>query len=639
MADTKEKFFELSKEEIWKLKVDPNVDVEKQFKSIQLWITKTTNHLIEKWIEKNEINDKRIKELLSWMFWINISLQYTELWEDVVEEAWIERIWNYSIADAVWHLQNVRNSIVKQCYYNCPVSFYNLWYWKDWHENELFFVIQCDDKEQQKMILENKARRDWFRKLSFRALSLKKWIKWVTNYIEYVYIICAHYFVLQTLLKLTNQTENWVLLYNKTKAILEEMSLKDFYFWLPWKIWFQFAYVLYIQPTKFFDKTFKITDFFQPILQWWYIYETNQNYIFREKYTWDRKEYAKVYQQENLRAKDKTWEILETNVFWKDSLKDLEQVYKWKDAINLFKEKDIKLFVSTFKWIEIDENTNIAELNKFFDTFYIIIKEIQAYLKNFHVNIYTDILPKVFFKIRKLWQYKANWIFFWWNNTLALDIRWRDSIIHELWHMVHFNLWDLLWNKKIDFIWFLTNKLITRFIKYEENSENDLWYKQLQLLSFIYKERKALSNEKNYRLWYNLLMDRVLRTYWKMIRPDTMKIDLDSTWKRIYWPTFHNKLKKEYEDVSASFKYDWYVISSTEIFARLFDVLIRTKLQRKELNIANKDWRLYEFDAFLIWWVYWAFRSRPNYHQKINQFFKAFYYYTLDTFNYLKNNQ
>jgi hypothetical protein len=48
MADTKEKFFELSKEEILKLKVDPNVDVEKQFKSIQLWITKTTNHLIEK---------------------------------------------------------------------------------------------------------------------------------------------------------------------------------------------------------------------------------------------------------------------------------------------------------------------------------------------------------------------------------------------------------------------------------------------------------------------------------------------------------------------------------------------------------------------------------------------------------------
>ena len=45
---SKKNYFEITKEDFSKLKIDPNIDLEKQYKSICLWLNKIIRSIVEK---------------------------------------------------------------------------------------------------------------------------------------------------------------------------------------------------------------------------------------------------------------------------------------------------------------------------------------------------------------------------------------------------------------------------------------------------------------------------------------------------------------------------------------------------------------------------------------------------------------
>ena len=72
---SKKNYFEITKEDFSKLKIDPNIDLEKQYKSICLWLNKIIRSIVEKWIQNNEINCEKVSQLLYSMFWYDVTFQ------------------------------------------------------------------------------------------------------------------------------------------------------------------------------------------------------------------------------------------------------------------------------------------------------------------------------------------------------------------------------------------------------------------------------------------------------------------------------------------------------------------------------------------------------------------------------------
>lgn len=112
-----------------------------------------------------------------------------------------------------------------------------------------------------------------------------------------------------------------------------------------------------------------------------------------------RKEYAKVYQHNNLGK---------SNIKGSDAV-----VKKIQPSLNGIQDEEIKKFLNCFKGVEIDKNTDLTKLKEFFNGFMIISDTIQRnLLAPLGLDIKQHIFPKVFFKIRKLGQYKAHGIYF-----------------------------------------------------------------------------------------------------------------------------------------------------------------------------------------------------------------------------------
>lgn len=330
----------------------------------------------------------------------------------------------------------------------------------------------------------------------------------------------------------------------------------------------------------------------------------------------DRKEYAKVYQHNNL---------------WKANIKGSAEVMKnIAHKLDNIQNKEIKDFLSHFKGIEIDKTTNMDKLNDFFFWFIKITAVIQKHiLTPLGLDMKRDIFPKVFFKIRKLWQYKAHGIFFPWNKTLIVDINGWKSIIHEVWHMVHFILQEYYPNKKIenyienDRLPSITGKHLLFFLyfyKYASNflfKNNVKWFctSKMKILDYFIKIEKVSSNEinilfdtleKNWKATY-FLKDKAFELQKKPNSNDIIFYADFINQNDKYFKSqsnFLNFIKKinlntnEHNDInflkefrkdfflvynkspytgSSSFKN--YITSPIEIFARIFDYYIRYALK------------------------------------------------------------
>ena len=341
--------------------------------------------------------------------------------------------------------------------------------------------------------------------------------------------------------------------------------------------------------------------------------------------TWKRKEYAKVYQHNNL---------------WKSNLKNSDAVIKKiQPGLNTIQDEEIKNFLNDFKWVEIDKNTDLTKLKDFFNGFMIISDTIQRnILSPLWLDIKKHIFPKVFFKIRKLGQYKAHWVYFPWNKTLIVDINGWKSIIHEMWHMIHFILQEYYPKNKI-LNYMNSDKLFTNtwkqllfmilFYKYawnflfKSNAKNV--YATKEKLYYYLKNIEKIPTEKidnifsslqnngnaNYILedkyfnfirknisWQELILftlDLINNNHLYLKSQNNYinflkKLNIDS--KEYLDIDFIKDFRKDYFFVYNKAPYTWksnfknYISSPIELFARLFDYYLRYIL-KNEKRLSN----------------------------------------------------
>jgi len=195
---------------------------------------------------------------------------------------------------------------------------------------------------------------------------------------------------------------------------------------------------------------------FEKLVENNYFYSQYKEYVdikIKWKIKWDRKEYSKVWQQDNFRKNNQTDEIIKN--------------------IKLKLPQEVNEFIDLFKWFEIDETTDTkdkwkekwnrkeyakvwqqdnlrknnqtdeiikdikSKLPQNVDNFFKIYYEIMKFTWDKLSLNYNDLVWHIMLKIRKLWQYRATWIYFPEFKILAVDTRTWQSLVHETWHFVH----------------------------------------------------------------------------------------------------------------------------------------------------------------------------------------------------------
>ena len=297
---------------------------------------------------------------------------------------------------------------------------------------------------------------------------------------------------------------------------------------------------------------------------------------------WNRKEYAKVWQTDNFRVLNQTDKIV-TNMLSK------------------IKDKEVKEFIWSFGGYDIDENTDLVNMDKFFTNYYKILTYIEKqYLVNYVMKL-TDLSQDTMLKIRKLWQFKASWVYFPDNHVLSVGINGWSSLVHETWHFLHFKIAEYFSNKKekdyYDIVWI-----------FNHIDKIPATYKILTIyLSIINNLPNYFSIRKN-RYWETRT---ILRTeiFSKLALIDEMSmIDLEENISDLIKYYIENK---DILNSGKKYNYSNYGASSAEIFARLFDRLIWDNLNNivwEKLNqeitlhhdMSKRDNVLYDLDNQVI---------------------------------------
>ena len=300
----------------------------------------------------------------------------------------------------------------------------------------------------------------------------------------------------------------------------------------------------------FEDLWFYLSDFIVAVIKKlynnWYF---TREYVDSFKKNWNRKEYAKVYQTNNLRVNNQTDEII-------------------KDLLNKVKP-EVRKFIQNFKMFEIDERTNVDELTSFFETYYKVYNFIWRKLDLDYSNLVWDISLKV----RMLWQYKATWVYFPNEKLLSVDTRTWQALIHETGHFIHHILAEKQPNKKQEIL-SIMNRMDDLINKWYFES-----YPALTLYAFTLTNANKLDTARN----------KTANTKFRARLLDYLDF------RKIY--EYTNLINKKYQELKWFFTgkhwYANYAWTSKEIFARLFDYSITTLLEKEEPEIAK--------DIALIW--------------------------------------
>ena len=296
------------------------------------------------------------------------------------------------------------------------------------------------------------------------------------------------------------------------------------------------------------------------------------------KKVWNRKEYAKVWQTDNFRVLNQTDEIV-------------------ANILNKIQDKNVKHFIWSFAWYDIDENTNLSNIDRFFTNYYKILTYIdEQYLKNYKMQL-TDLTKDTMLKIRKLWQYKASWVYFPDKHVLSVDINWWNSLVHETWHFIHFKIAEYYDNLKkkdyYDIIWI-----------FNHIEKIPASYKALTMyLSIINNLPQYFRVRKNKYWWNDIAIKTDLITKLALIDEISM-IELEENIAELIKYYIDNK---DILNSGKKYNYSNYWASSAEIFARLFDRLIWDNLpniiwsdlsNEIKLNhdISKRDNILYDLD-------------------------------------------
>ena len=316
----------------------------------------------------------------------------------------------------------------------------------------------------------------------------------------------------------------------------------------------------------------------QVLIEKKYFFDEYSDFI-KTKYLWkksNKKEYAKVWQENNLRLNNQTNEIL----------------------VDLRKQlpKEVNDFINLFKWFEIDETTDLWNMSNFFITYY----NIMQFIWNKLLLDYKNLVWYIILKIRKLWQYKSTWKYFPDFKILAVDTRTRTSLVHETWHFIHHILADkyniAISNNFLNIVIKLPNIIIdyqTKKSLLEYRRKNwDLNIEQLQKQVSQYKQ--ITEKYKNIALYFYIIhnisiiphknnkykwISKIEWLLWNLSVIETINLS----------DKFHN-LYTSYQDILNTYKWWWiqYAWTSVEIFARLFDYSISNLLKKESKELYNK---------------------------------------------------
>jgi len=316
----------------------------------------------------------------------------------------------------------------------------------------------------------------------------------------------------------------------------------------------------------------KLSEHFFQIIWTWYFWKEWALEIQWANKSW-KKEYAKVYQQNNFKQGT---EWLVSNVIEVTNAINLKDV-QWVNT-------NVLNFLNSLKGVELDRTTEIVDMNNFFNIFIDILKYINTSIFVQSKVSLKKVLKWTFFKIRKLWQMKAHWIYYPYWNTLAVDPRWWTSICHELWHWVHYQLYKELYNdQNQDFINFKVSQELKILYAY-----TSLWSNILEIVNLYKKDNwKQKVYLKRFVDWLNNLLWENTEVYSNLLL---------SIWDQYYnkvHPAFPSKKLKDY------------IWNPKEVLARLFDILLSKQLSNNNplfKNIINKNSEsaLYSLDYIII---------------------------------------
>ena len=311
-----------------------------------------------------------------------------------------------------------------------------------------------------------------------------------------------------------------------------------------------------------------------------------------------RKEYSKVWQEENLRVNNQTKEII-SKLLW------------------TIKDKEIVAFIKSFKKMEIDERTNTEQLDTFFTVYYKVLKYLEEEILSNKWYTINDLTRLVMLKVRKLWQYRwATWIYFPEHNILAVQVHTWKSLVHETGHFIHF----LLAGKKV----------LEKELNWEKPSSDDIKEKNMKkaILNTMFNNKELVEKYPTLSLYTYILtnLNDVLLDYDSSTGRFTHKERKEwvyyinmlakniynylSKYDNVYHTNLDllDKLNREYlqnlrdiyTEIKETFKwkseYKIYWWTSPEIFARLFDYTITDKLRdnsvisKEQLDLVLKDW-------------------------------------------------
>ena len=321
------------------------------------------------------------------------------------------------------------------------------------------------------------------------------------------------------------------------------------------------------------------------ILNWLFSREKNNKLNIKKR---NRKENSKVYQKNNFRVKNQTKEILNF-------------------TLSKIKNKEDKKFIENFEWYEIDETSNeIENLNLFFSNYHKILKYVEEkYLIKYWIKL-EEIVKNTMIKIRKIWHYKASWLYFPDEYVLVLAVDSWKSLVHETWHFIHFKIAEYFWLNEqwlktenyFKIIWIFNNIYKTDFLNN---------YKHLKLFLTIINELPSLfkiKQHKNESIEIKLNLSKIIKIANESeINQDIFEKEIEILLETYLQYSLSNKWK---------YKFWSYWSSSAEIFARLFDRLIWDNLEKivwwkisENIKLNNdmkeRDNLLYQIDNKTMW--------------------------------------
>lgn len=240
---------------------------------------------------------------------------------------------------------------------------------------------------------------------------------------------------------------------------------------------------------------------------------------------------------------------------YEDRLKDISSNYAKtyitkknipKKILNFMEDNK---FLNMFGFVEADEECELEKLDKLSNELVELSKE-----------IYLPIVKNNSLRFRKLGKLRASGVYYPGFNTLAIDLDGVSSFVHEMFHMIDFELDILSLNSKFEPLLNEYRRLMDEYVDSfgKDGEMYNAWYKSKSKYNRSYYR----SNEEAFARMGELYITDVLN-----INSSFAKIDYNSNIQKVVYPKDENLLhsiKDYYDELFLSIKDNFERVSFEE---------------------------------------------------------------------------